>query len=69
MAIIKIENLTRKFKDLVAVDGISLEIEDGECFGLLGPNGAGKTSLVRMITAISPGHWSTENFSSTFSGH
>jgi lipooligosaccharide transport system ATP-binding protein len=53
VAIIKIENLTKKFKDLVAVDDITLEIEAGECFGLLGPNGAGKTSLVRMITAIS----------------
>ena len=54
MAIIKTLNLTKKFKDLVAVDNISLEIEEGECFGLLGPNGAGKTSLIRMITAVSP---------------
>jgi lipooligosaccharide transport system ATP-binding protein len=54
MAIIKTSNLTKKFKELVAVDNISLEIEEGECFGLLGPNGAGKTSLIRMITAVSP---------------
>ncbi len=54
MAIIKVLNLTKKFKQLVAVDNISLEIEEGECFGLLGPNGAGKTSLIRMITAVSP---------------
>ncbi|MDD5127302.1 MAG: ABC transporter ATP-binding protein [Dehalococcoidales bacterium] len=54
MAIIKTENLTKKFRDLVAVDNVSMEIADGECFGLLGPNGAGKTSLIRMITAISP---------------
>jgi len=54
MAIIKTLNLTKKFKELVAVDDISLEIEKGECFGLLGPNGAGKTSLIRMITAVSP---------------
>ena len=54
MAIIKTQNLTKKFKDLVAVDGVSLEIEPGECFGLLGPNGAGKTTLVKMITAVSP---------------
>lgn len=54
MAIIKTINLTKKFKELVAVDNISLEIEEGECFGLLGPNGAGKTSLIRMITAVSP---------------
>jgi lipooligosaccharide transport system ATP-binding protein len=54
MAIIKTANLTKKFKELVAVDAVSLEIEEGECFGLLGPNGAGKTSLIRMITAVSP---------------
>jgi lipooligosaccharide transport system ATP-binding protein len=54
MAIIKTSNLTKKFKELVAVDNINLEIEEGECFGLLGPNGAGKTSLIRMITAVSP---------------
>ncbi len=54
MAIIKATNLTKKFKDLVAVDDVNLEIEEGECFGLLGPNGAGKTSLIRMITAVSP---------------
>jgi len=54
MAVIKVSNLTRKFKDLVAVNDVSLEIEERECFGLLGPNGAGKTSLIRMITAVSP---------------
>ena len=54
MAIIKTSNLVKKFKDFTAVNEISLEIEEGECFGLLGPNGAGKTSLIRMITAVSP---------------
>ena len=54
MAVIVTEHVTKKFKDLVAVDDVSLEIEEGECFGLLGPNGAGKTSLIRMITAVSP---------------
>ena len=54
MAVIVAEHVTKKFKDLVAVDDVSLEIEEGECFGLLGPNGAGKTSLIRMITAVSP---------------
>ncbi len=54
MAIIKTENLVKKFKELVAVNGVSLEIEAGECLGLLGPNGAGKTSLIRMITGVSP---------------
>ena len=54
MAVIKTRNLTKKFKDLVATDSVSLKIEEGECFGLLGPNGAGKTSLIRMITGVSP---------------
>jgi len=54
MVIIRTENLTKKFRDLVAVDGVNLEVGEGECFGLLGPNGAGKTSLIRMITAVSP---------------
>lgn len=54
MAIIKTKNLTKKFKDLLAVDDVNLEVEEGECFGLLGPNGAGKTSLIRMLTAVSP---------------
>jgi len=54
MAIIKTNNLTKKFKDLLAVDGVNLGVEKGECFGLLGPNGAGKTSLIRMLIAVSP---------------
>jgi lipooligosaccharide transport system ATP-binding protein len=54
MAIIETVNLTKKFKDFLAVKDVTLEIEEGECFGLLGPNGAGKTSLIRMITAVSP---------------
>ena len=54
MAIIATRNLSTKFRDLLAVDDVNLEVEEGECFGLLGPNGAGKTSLIRMITAVSP---------------
>lgn len=52
--VVKAENLTKRFRDLVAVDGISFEIEAGECFGFLGPNGAGKTSTIRMIYGFSP---------------
>ena len=54
MIAVKTKNLTKKFKDMVAVDAVELEVEQGECFGLLGPNGAGKTTLIRMITAVSP---------------
>ena len=52
--IISARNLTKHYRDLVAVDGISFAIRRGECFGFLGPNGAGKTSTMKMITCISP---------------
>jgi lipooligosaccharide transport system ATP-binding protein len=54
MAVIETKGLTKKYKDLLAVDSVSLVIEEGECFSLLGPNGAGKTSLIRMIIGVSP---------------
>ena len=50
--IIKTENLTRRFKNLAAVDGLNLEIKRGEIFGLVGPDGAGKTTTIRMLAAI-----------------
>jgi ABC-type transport system involved in cytochrome c biogenesis ATPase subunit len=46
--------LTKRFGELVAVDGIDFELKGGECFGLLGPNGAGKTTTARMIHALTP---------------
>ncbi|MCA9932212.1 MAG: ABC transporter ATP-binding protein [Anaerolineales bacterium] len=49
---IKTENLTKKFDDIVAVDGLSLDIAEGEVFGFLGPNGAGKTTTVRMLASL-----------------
>jgi ABC-2 type transport system ATP-binding protein len=49
---IEIENLTKKFGDLTAVDGISFNVNDGEVFGFLGPNGAGKTTTVRMLCCL-----------------
>ncbi len=52
--IIKAENLVKKYGDFTAVDGISFEIREGECFGFLGPNGAGKTTTIRMIHCVSP---------------
>lgn len=50
--IIKVENLTKDFGDLRAVDGISFEVEEGEIFGFLGPNGAGKSTTIKMMTAL-----------------
>ena len=47
---IKLENLTKKFGDKVAVDNLSFEILRGEIFGLLGKNGAGKTTTIKMLT-------------------
>ncbi|MCJ7742064.1 MAG: ATP-binding cassette domain-containing protein, partial [Methanoregula sp.] len=49
---IHIENLTRRFNSLVAVDNISFDIEHGEIFGLLGPNGAGKTTTLSMLSTM-----------------
>ncbi len=49
---IQIQNLTKKFNDLVAVDNISFDIEQGEIFGLLGPNGAGKTTTLSMLSTM-----------------
>ncbi len=46
--------LSKRFGDLVAVDGIDFDVARGEAFGFLGPNGAGKTSTMRMIACVSP---------------
>ncbi len=47
------KNLTKTYKDFVAVDGINFEVKKGESFGLLGPNGAGKSTTMRMIASTS----------------
>ena len=46
------ENLTKKFGNVVAVENLNLDINEGEVFGFLGPNGAGKTTTVRMLASL-----------------
>jgi len=53
-SLILARQLTKRFGDLLAVDGIDFEVAKGEAFGFLGPNGAGKTSTMRMIGGVSP---------------
>ena len=53
-ALIQARGLTKRFKDLIAVDGVDFDVHPGETFGFLGPNGAGKTSTMRMIGCVSP---------------
>lgn len=52
MDLLKIENVTKRFADHVALDDVSLSIPKGSIYGLLGPNGAGKTTLLRIINRI-----------------
>jgi ABC-2 type transport system ATP-binding protein len=49
---IAVENLTKKFGDFTAVDGVSFHVQAGEVFGWLGPNGAGKTTTIRMLLGL-----------------
>jgi len=52
-AVIKVENLTKRFGNFVAVNGITFEVKKGEIFGFLGANGAGKTTAMRMLCGLS----------------
>ena len=51
---IRARGLVKRYGDFTAVDGISFDIAEGECFGFLGPNGAGKTSTMKMLSCASP---------------
>jgi lipooligosaccharide transport system ATP-binding protein len=53
-ALIHARGLSKRFEQLVAVDGVDFEVRRGEAFGFLGPNGAGKTSTMKMIGCTSP---------------
>src|SRR6202167_2750366 len=49
---LRLRNLRKTYKDVVAVDGLDLEVMRGECFGLLGPNGAGKTTTIEICEGL-----------------
>lgn len=50
--IISINNLTKKYKNAIAIDDVSLDIEKGRVLGLLGPNGSGKSTLIKLIVGL-----------------
>ena len=47
-----VENLTKKFGEITAVEGLTFRVKEGEAFGFLGPNGAGKTTTIRMLCCL-----------------
>ena len=57
MAIIETVNLTKKYGDLMALDNLNLEIEEGTCFGFIGPNGAGKTTTIKILATLLKPSW------------
>ena len=49
---LEIKNVTKSFKEKIAVNNFSMELQSGECVGLIGPNGAGKSTLIKVIADI-----------------
>jgi len=54
MEVLKVSQLTKRFRDFEAVKNVSFSVQKGESFGLLGPNGAGKTTTIQMISGLFP---------------
>ncbi|NMS88731.1 ABC transporter ATP-binding protein [Clostridioides difficile] len=52
MDIVRVNNITKRFNDKLALDNISFSVKEGEIFGLIGPNGAGKSTLINIITNL-----------------
>src|SRR5271166_5511768 len=54
MAPLRVRQLRKTYKDVVAVDGLDMEVRAAECFGVLGPNGAGKTTTMEICEGLTP---------------
>src|SRR3954463_2304379 len=54
MAMIEVQNLTKRYRDRVAVESLTFDVNEGEILGFLGPNGAGKSTTMRMLTGFLP---------------
>jgi len=54
IAALRVRGLRKAYRDVVAVDGIDLDVPCGQCFGLLGPNGAGKTTTIEICEGLTP---------------
>jgi ABC-2 type transport system ATP-binding protein len=50
--VLRVRDLRKAYQDVVAVNGLDLEVRVGECFGLLGPNGAGKTTTIEICEGL-----------------
>ena len=62
LPILQVQNVTKQFGGLTAVDNVSLEVKKGEVIGLIGANGAGKTTLFNMIAGAFPPTSGKNNF-------
>ena len=56
---VDVQNVSKSFGAVTALDGVSLQVRRGEIYGLLGPNGAGKTTLIRMLVGLLEAHAGT----------
>src|SRR6188474_1489090 len=67
---LRVQTLRKAYDDVVAVDGLDLEVHAGECFGLLGPNGAGKTTTIEICEGLlAPDSGSVEVLGRTWNSH